>query len=127
MKSMKNMKAARREPGVLLVNDAVLVARVERAVSTLERMRGLLGRRGLPAGEGLLIERCGSIHTVGMRFAIDVVFLDRAWQVCLVVRNVRPGRLCVFGGWRASRCLEVGAGWLDTSALAPGAALTWRA
>jgi uncharacterized protein len=117
---------AKRMPGILLVHDAVLVPRVTRAVSTLARMRGLLGRKGLPAGEGLLIERCGSIHTVGMRFAIDAIFLDRAWRVCRVARGIRPGRLCIWGGWRAQRCLEVAAGRLDTAPLAPGTPLTWR-
>ena len=112
--------------GAILLGDSVLVARVERADSVPARMRGLLGRRSLPPGEGLLIERCGAIHTVGMRFAIDAVFLDRQWRVCRVVPDVRPGRLCVPGGWRAVRCLEVGAGWMDLDPLCPGLALTWR-
>ena len=112
--------------GTLLVHDTVLVARVERATSILARMRGLLGRQSLPPGEGMLIERCGSIHTVGMRFALDAVFLDRQWRVRRVAPNVRPGRLCVFGGWHANRCLEVAAGWHDLAALPPGTRLEWR-
>ena len=101
-------------------------ARVAVAVSMGARLRGLLGRRSLPAGEGLLIVRCGSIHTVGMRFAIDVVFLDRAWQVCRVHRDVRPGRLMVWGGWRADRALETAASGLNLAGIVPGARVEWR-
>ena len=56
------------------------------------RMVGLLGRRELPAGEGLVFERCRAIHTVGMRFAIDLVFFDRAWRVVGLRAEVVPGR-----------------------------------
>ena len=55
------------------------------ARSHRERRRGL---RGPPIGgdEGLLIERCRSVHTVGMRFPITVAFLDRSWRVIRVER-----------------------------------------
>jgi uncharacterized membrane protein (UPF0127 family) len=89
-------------------------------------MRGLLGRRSLPPGEGLLIAHCGSIHTVGMRFAIDVVFLDRSWRVCRVCRNLRPGLPMVWGGWRAVYALEVSAGWADWTAVTPATQFEWR-
>ena len=51
----------------------------------------------MDVGEALLIERCGSVHTVGMRFALDLVFLDRGWRVVRVARNVGPGRWMVWG------------------------------
>jgi len=115
------------QTGQILLNGRVWVACATRAVTLPGRMRGLLGRRSLPNGQGLLIERCGSIHTIGMRFAIDVVFLDSAWRVCRVARNVRPGRLCVWGGWKAVRALEVAAGWLDMDNRAePGAIMEWN-
>lgn len=75
-----------------------------------ERAKGLIGRRALAPGEGLLILRCNAIHTCFMRFAIDAVFLDREDRVVRVVRNVRPWRLFVFGGWRATKVLELAAG-----------------
>lgn len=100
------------QTGVLKRDGQPWVDRVRVATSLYDRMRGLLGCSGLPAGAGLLIEHCGSIHTVGMRFPIDVVFIDRHWRVCRVYRNIRPGRLWISGGWRARRALEVAAGWL---------------
>jgi len=57
-----------------------------------ERARGLLGRSDLPPHEGLLLERCRSIHTFGMRFSIDVVLLDRDFRV-IDVLTLPPRRL----------------------------------
>ena len=57
-----------------------------------ERVRGLLGRGSLSAGEGLLLRRCRSVHTVGMRFPIDVVLLDAADRAVRIL-TVPPGRL----------------------------------
>jgi uncharacterized protein len=61
------------------------------------RIVGLLGARGLPQRTALLIPRCDSVHTVGMRFALDVVFLRRAdpagpLEIVAVHPEVRPGR-----------------------------------
>ena len=55
-------------------------------------MRGLRGLPGLNPNEGLLLERCRSVHTFGMRFAIDAVVLDRHGRVITVVR-MAPRRL----------------------------------
>ena len=56
------------------------------------RMRGLLGRPSLPAGEGILLRPASSVHTFFMRFAIDVVFLDRDLRVLRVVADLKPRR-----------------------------------
>jgi len=71
-----------------------------------DRAIGLIGRKTLPAGKGLLIERCNAIHTFFMRFPIDATFLDRKGHVVKTVRNIRPWRLFVWGGWRAVSVLE---------------------
>jgi uncharacterized protein len=57
-----------------------------------ERMRGLLGREGLPRGRAMLLERTRSVHTIGMRFAVSVAFLDRELNV-ISVKTVPPGRV----------------------------------
>ena len=57
-----------------------------------ERMRGLLGRKGLPHGRAMLLERTRSVHTIGMRFEVSVAFLDRELNV-LAVKRVPPGRV----------------------------------
>jgi uncharacterized membrane protein (UPF0127 family) len=113
------------EFGRVFRRGAVWVERAERAASMSERLRGLLGRPSLGEGAALVIERCGSVHTVGMRFALDLVFLDRQWRVVRVVLNVRPGQWMVWGGWRAARVVEAEAGRLDMSGIREGETLTW--
>ena len=56
-----------------------------------ERMKGLRARE-LRSGEGLLLERCRSVHTMGMGFPITVAFLDRSWRVVRIDRS-SAGRL----------------------------------
>ncbi len=68
---------------------------VEIAKSPWRRMLGLLGRKSLEPGQALVIEPCRSVHTAFMRFAIDVVYVDRAWRVVKVVRHLRPYRASV--------------------------------
>ena len=79
----------------------------EVARSLFERTRGLIGRRGLPRGTGMLIPRCNAIHTFFMRFPIDAVFLDGNDQIVKVVRDIRPWHPFVWGGWRAKKVLEL--------------------
>lgn len=75
------------------------------AATPLARLRGLAGLARLPAGHGLLIPRCRSVHTLGMRFALDVLFLDDELAPLMPARRVAPGRV-VFA-WRASAVLEL--------------------
>ena len=63
---------------------------LEVAASYRARTRGLLGRDGVTGA--LLLTPASSVHTFGMRFAIDVAYLDRRLTV-LAVRTMRPGRL----------------------------------
>ena len=78
----------------------------EVAETFAERARGLIGRDGLAPGRGMLIPRCNCIHTCFMRFPIDATFLDRQGAVVRTVRGIRPWRLFVWGGFRASQVLE---------------------
>jgi uncharacterized protein len=73
------------------------------------RLRGLMGRRGLPADGGLLIKPAPSIHTFFMRFAIDAVFLDRELRVLGVTSGLAPWRVAGRRGARAVLELPDGA------------------
>ena len=86
----------------------VVVERCLVAERPFARMRGLLGRRELPSGEGLLLRPAGSIHTFFMRFPIDAVFLGGDGEVLRVVPEVRPWRTAARRGARA--VLELPAG-----------------
>ena len=81
----------------------------EVARSFRARLKGLIGRQSLPPGRGLLILKCNAIHTFFMRFPIDATFYDREDRVVKTVRNIRPWRLFVWGGWRAVKVLETAA------------------
>jgi uncharacterized protein len=80
----------------------------ELADRPLLRMRGLIGRRGLPAGEGLLLRPESGIHTAFMRFPIDALFLDRNLRVLDIVEQLRPWRMA--SKYRARAVLELPAG-----------------
>ena len=81
----------------------------EVAETLAERLRGLIGRDGLAPGTGMLITRCNCIHTCFMRFPIDATFIDKRGEVVKTVRNIRPWRLFVWGGFRAVSVLETAA------------------
>jgi uncharacterized membrane protein (UPF0127 family) len=89
------------------------------------RLRGLLGVRGLPRGEGIVLRPGWSIHTAFMRFPIDVVYVDADQVVVKVVPNLQP--------WRASTCrgardvVELAAGECERTGLSPGDRVTWAA
>ena len=100
-------------------SDDILIDSVEPAFSLGSRMRGLLGRKGIPNGHALYIKPCSSIHTVCMRFKLDLIFLDRSFNVIKIVRNVSPSRM-VLGGKGAASVIELESGWFDFSALCVG-------
>jgi uncharacterized protein len=78
------------------------------------RMKGLLGRRSLPSGEGLWIKPCNSVHTFGMQFPIDVVFLDKEKRVVGLAKTLRPNRISRLY-YEASSVIELPAGTIDAS------------
>ncbi|MBI5521370.1 MAG: DUF192 domain-containing protein [Desulfarculus sp.] len=92
-----------------LTRPGQVAGRARAAVSLGQRMRGLLGSRGLGPGQGLWISPCRQVHTFFMRFAIDVVFLDRGQRVVGVCRDLPPWRLSPWR-WTAASALELGAG-----------------
>jgi uncharacterized membrane protein (UPF0127 family) len=98
---------------------AVLATRVERATSLFDRTVGLLARQRVRPDEGLWIERCGAIHTIGMRADIDVIFLDKAKRVLELHVAVRPFRLALTCRHAAS-VIELGAGAVDSHDILPG-------
>ncbi len=93
----------------------VLAERAEIARSFWTRGIGLMGRRGLPEGGGLVIDPCGSIQTWFMAFPIDVLHVDRQGTVCRVVAEMAPNRVGPLV-WGSSYVVELPAG----TALASG-------
>lgn len=99
---------------------AIIAERCYRARSPLARLVGLLATPDLTPDEALWLERCSSVHAVGLRAAIGVAFLDGEDRVMRVVDPFPPGRVAAVRGARA--VVECRAGPLRE--LAVGAALT---
>ena len=99
----------------LLRDDAVL-ANAEVARTSTERLRGLLGRSGFEGA--LVLPRTRSVHSLGMRFALDVAFLDRRLCVLQVV-HLAPWRV-TRPRWGARTVLEAEAGAFERWGLRVG-------
>ena len=97
---------------------AVMCQSCRPAATFFSRLRGLLGRRGLGEGEGLLIRPTSSIHTFFMSFALDVAFLDGDGCVVKLVPGLRPWRTAFARGARSA--LELAAGEIERRGLRVG-------
>jgi uncharacterized protein len=84
----------------------------------LPRMKGLLGRRELASGEGMVIRPAPSIHTFFMRFPIDAVFLARDGEVLKVAHEIKPWR--IRSARRAHSVIELAAGEAKRRGVSPG-------
>lgn len=73
-------------------NGTIVATRVERAANPWTRGIGLLAKASVGPDEGLWIERCSAVHTVGMRATIDLLFLDARGKVLRIVAGVKPFR-----------------------------------
>jgi uncharacterized membrane protein (UPF0127 family) len=94
------------------------IIELEVALSTGDRMKGLLGRDSLEKGRGFLLPGCSCVHTFFMRFPIDLVYINSEMTVVKVRRNVPPFRFsCCIG---AESTLELAAGEADRCGIEPG-------
>ena len=106
------------EVAVRLENGRTVCERCVLADTALARMRGLLGRRELPSGEGVLLRPASSIHTAFMHFPIDAVFLDSDLKVLQIAARLGPWRTA--SRRRARAVLELTAGECERRGLRVG-------
>jgi uncharacterized membrane protein (UPF0127 family) len=102
------MKIFNKTKGTLLAEHADL------ADTLFLRMKGLLDKNDIKKGQALIITPCDSIHTFFMRFAIDVIFVDRRNRVDFTITSIKPwrlSRLC----WRAKFAIELPSGVIRDS------------
>jgi uncharacterized membrane protein (UPF0127 family) len=90
----------------------------------MHRLRGLIGKKYLPREQGMLFEPGGSIHTLGMRFPIDVLFLDKSGTILANHKRIVPYRFC-FAPLNTRYVLEVAEHALDEFNLVKGQKLSW--
>jgi uncharacterized membrane protein (UPF0127 family) len=103
----------------------LLGSRVRLADSWVGRLRGFLGRPEPKQGEGILLLPCNAIHTLGMNFAVDVIFLDAEGRVLELRRSLPPWRI-TSRVRRGRYVLEVPVGTIDASGTQVGDELTWH-
>lgn len=84
------------------------IARIEISDSFIARLVGLLGRAELADDQGMLLTRCRAVHTIGMRFPLDIVFLDSSMRIRRVASQVVPWRFV--SERSADRVLELSSG-----------------
>lgn len=92
----------------------VLAREVVMADTWFSRLKGLLGRKSLNAGEGLVLIPCDAIHTCFMRFAIDTIFINDFGQVLKIYENMKPFRFSARIK-RAARVVELPVGTVRLS------------
>ena len=92
----------------------ILANQVKIADTVLTRMTGLLKHSQLIKNEALVIMGCNSIHMFFMKFAIDVIFVNKLNQVVGLVENIKPNRLSKIY-WKASSAIELPAGIISST------------
>jgi uncharacterized membrane protein (UPF0127 family) len=107
-----------------LANADCAIKKVGKTTNFLERMCGLLGMQKLKVDEGLLIAPCSSVHTFGMRYTIDVLFLDKQMTIVKTVKSLKPWRMAASN--IASMVLELADDSINKLQLKTGQQLEWH-
>ena len=107
------MKIINKTKNTVLAEEAIVADRC------CSRVIGLLGKASLPKGQALVLKPCNSVHTFFMRFAIDVIFVDRNNRIIETVSSLKPWRLSSVY-LLAQSCIELPAGTIASSFSSPG-------
>jgi uncharacterized membrane protein (UPF0127 family) len=101
----------------------ILFTEVWLAKNYCQRLRGLLGRPKLSERQGLMLQPCNQVHTMGMRYAIDIIFLDGQGVIVNLIHSLKPLRQA--RGRGAIYTLEVASGMAKKNQLNIGDQLQW--
>jgi len=107
-----------------LTRGTTLATSTRIAGTSADRRRGLLETESLRPGDGLWIAPCEAIHTLGMKWPIDVIFLDKNYRVRKVAADLLPWRIAIC--WTAASVLELPAGVLLRSGTQIGDTLAFH-
>lgn len=106
------MRLTNRRTRETILQDIIIAKHV------LSRLKGLLFVKKPKKGLGLYLTPCKAVHTLGMRYAIDVIFLDAQNQVLKLIPSLKPNRVSPFI-WKAHAVLETAGGFLDETDIQP--------
>ena len=93
--------------------DKVIAQEVSVANTFLKRLVGLLGRKGLPPQQGLIIKPSKMVHTFFMNFSLDLIFLDKQNRIVELVERIPPYRISPFVV-KAEKVIELKAGIIES-------------
>ena len=99
--------------------NSILAEEVFLADTSLKRLKGLLGKKLLPSGQALIIRPCSSVHTFFMRFAIDVIFVNKQDQIIRVIPDLKPFSM-TRPYFHAAYVVELPVGVIKSTASLPG-------
>lgn len=99
-----------------------LFSELDEATTFSQRLIGLLGRKSISGDYAFCLANCNSVHMFGMRFAIDVIYLNRQDQIVKLVKNLRPWRVSMARS--AVKVIETKSGMCDHLNLKVGQELT---
>lgn len=105
-------------------NSNRLIKTVYKTTNFFERMRGLLFKEKLKSNTGLIISPCSSVHTFGMHYTIDVVFLDKELNIIKLVKSLKPWRMA--GSNASCTVLELVENSINSLQLTTGQKLVWH-
>lgn len=89
-----------------------IIETMRRSSGIFSKLIGLLFTKELPEGHGMWLVPCSSIHTFGMRYAIDVIYLNKKQKVIKLVKQLEPNRFAPFS-FQTRSIVEIPAGALD--------------
>lgn len=97
-----------------LSKNTILAEKAKIADNFFSRLKGLLGKLCLATGEGLILVSCDSVHTLFMRFPIDVAFVNKENMIIKTYSCLKPWRLSAIF-LNSALCLELPAGVLSVT------------
>jgi uncharacterized protein len=103
--------------------DSILADKAVMADRAFSRARGLLGRKEFNKGEAMVLKPCNSVHTFFMRFAIDVVFVDKNNKVIGMLLCLKPFRITGIC-WQSKQAIELPVGTILSSNTTKGDSLS---
>ena len=100
------MRLINQTKNIVLAEDVFI------ANTPFARMKGLLGRKIFTRGQAIILDPCNSVHTFFMRFAVDILFVDKDYKVVKALPKLDPNRISRIY-WHSSRVIELPAGRLN--------------
>ena len=100
------MRLINQTKNTILAEDVLI------ANTFFKRIKGLLGEKVFLSNQAIILDPCNSVHTFFMRFAIDILFVDKNYRVVKTLPKFTPNRIsCIY--WHASRVIELPVGRLS--------------